>query len=121
EWFPDRERAWAVALFDSGSSIGGAIAPFLVVFLFRTFGSWRPAFLITSSLGFLWLMVWKKFYHTPEAHPRITPEELKLIQSSRPAEAASSSRRVGVWQLFQFRQTWGIVVGRSLLDPYWFM
>jgi ACS family hexuronate transporter-like MFS transporter len=121
EWFPDRERAWAVALFDSGSSIGGAVAPFLVVFLVHTFGSWRPAFLITASLGFLWLIVWKRVYHTPETHPRITLEELELIQSSRPEVAASPCRRVTVSQLFRFRQTWGIVVGRSLLDPYWFM
>jgi MFS transporter, ACS family, aldohexuronate transporter len=27
EWFPKHERGWAVALFDSGSSVGGAIAP----------------------------------------------------------------------------------------------
>jgi ACS family hexuronate transporter-like MFS transporter len=122
EWFPDRERAWAVALFDSGSSIGGAVAPFLVIFLFHTFGSWRPAFLITASLGFLWLIVWRKVYHTPETHPIITPEELDLIQSSRPPEVAVSPRpRVAVSQLLRFRQTWGIVVGRSLLDPYWFM
>ncbi|HTT65123.1 MAG TPA: MFS transporter [Bryobacteraceae bacterium] len=124
EWFPDRERAWAVALFDSGSSIGGAIAPFLVVFLFHTFGSWRPAFLITATLGFIWLMVWKRVYHTPETHPRITPEELRLIRASRPAEADVPSTprpRVSVSQLLRFRQTWGIVAGRSLLDPYWFM
>ena len=124
EWFPDRERAWAVALFDSGSSIGGAIAPFLVVFLFHTFGSWRPAFLITATLGFIWLMVWKRVYHTPETHPRITPEELRLIRASRPAgaDAPSTPRpRVSVSQLLRFRQTWGIVAGRSLLDPYWFM
>jgi ACS family hexuronate transporter-like MFS transporter len=128
EWFPDRERAWAVALFDSGSSIGGAVAPFLVVFLFHTFGSWRPAFLITASLGFIWLMVWKRVYHTPETHPRITPEELNLIRSSRQAAAEGSAspnpegaHRVAVSRLLRFRQTWGIVVGRSLLDPYWFM
>ena len=123
EWFPDSERAWAVALFDSGSSIGGAIAPFLVLFLYRAFGSWRPAFLITASLGFIWLIVWRKFYHTPETHPRITPEELKLIQQSRPAnaEAPVPSRRVPIFQLLRFRQTWGIVAGRSLLDPYWFL
>src|SRR5689334_13912676 len=47
EWFPDKERAWAVALFDSGSSVGGAIAPFLVIYLYKFFGSWRPAFLLT--------------------------------------------------------------------------
>ncbi|MGA2589716.1 MAG: MFS transporter [Bryobacteraceae bacterium] len=124
EWFPDRERAWAVALFDSGSSIGGAVAPFLVLFLYHTFGGWQPAFLITASLGFLWLIVWRKVYHTPETHPRITPEELKLIQSSRQSEigvARSPARPIAPSQLFRFRQTWGIVVGRSLLDPYWFM
>ncbi len=30
EWFPRRERGWAVALFDSGSSVGAAVAPLLV-------------------------------------------------------------------------------------------
>ena len=44
EWFPPQERAWAVALFDSGSAIGGAVAPALVVWLFHVFGTWRPAF-----------------------------------------------------------------------------
>jgi ACS family hexuronate transporter-like MFS transporter len=123
EWFPDSERAWAVALFDSGSSIGGAIAPFLVLFLYRTFGSWRPAFLITSSLGFVWLIAWRKFYRTPETHPRITPEELKLILQSRQTkpETAESQGRVPIRQLLRFPQTWGIVAGRSLLDPYWFL
>jgi ACS family hexuronate transporter-like MFS transporter len=100
------------------------VAPFLVLFLYHTFGGWQPAFLITASLGFLWLIVWRKVYHTPETHPRITPEELKLIQSSRQSEigvARSPARPIAPSQLFRFRQTWGIVVGRSLLDPYWFM
>jgi len=42
EWFPRRERGWAVALFDSGSSIGAAVAPVLVVYLVGHFGDWRP-------------------------------------------------------------------------------
>lgn len=122
EWFPDRERAWAVAMFDSGSSIGGAVAPFLVLFLFHTFGSWRPAFLITGSLGFLWLLAWRLLYRVPEKHPRITPQELEYIRRGRaaqvPAEAGSD---VGWRKLLRYRQTWGIILGRSLLDPYWFM
>ena len=122
EWFPDRERAWAVAMFDSGSSVGGAIAPFLVLFLFRTFGSWRPAFLVTGSLGFLWLIAWRIFYRVPEKHPRITPEELAYIrQGSAPAVAAEEGANEGWGRLLRYRQTWGIIIGRSLLDPYWFM
>ena len=31
EWFPKQERALATALYDSGSSIGGAIAPFIIL------------------------------------------------------------------------------------------
>src|SRR5262249_13638858 len=40
EWFPRRESGWAVALFDSGSSIGGAVAPFIVLAIYHQFGSW---------------------------------------------------------------------------------
>jgi MFS transporter, ACS family, hexuronate transporter len=122
EWFPDRERAWAVAMFDSGSSVGGAIAPFLVLFLFRTFGSWRPAFLVTGSLGFLWLVMWRIFYRVPEKHPRITPEELAYIrQGSAPVMAAKEGAKEGWGRLLRYRQAWGIIIGRTLLDPYWFL
>ena len=78
EWFPARERAWAVAMFDSGSSIGGAIAPFLVLFLYHYFGTWRPAFLLTGCLGFLWLLVWRVVYRTPEEHPRLSRGGVEL-------------------------------------------
>jgi ACS family hexuronate transporter-like MFS transporter len=122
EWFPDRERAWAVALFDSGSSIGGAIAPFLVVWLYHTFGTWRPAFVVTGSLGFLWLIAWRMLYRSPEKHPRITKEELAYIQAGRSSKIVDETAGGVPWRkLLRYRQTWGIVIGRGLLDPYWFM
>src|SRR6476619_3779105 len=74
EWFPRRERGWAVALFDSGSSVGAALATVLVPFLYLRFGSWRPAFIITGTLGFLWLIAWRLLYHPPETHPRISEQ-----------------------------------------------
>src|SRR5438046_2619112 len=81
EWFPARERAWAVALFDSGSAIGAAVAPFLVLWVYRRLGDWRPVFLVTGSLGALWLLAWRALYAPPEAHPRLSPAELEHIQS----------------------------------------
>ncbi len=63
EWFPKRERGWAVALFDSGSSVGGAVAPFLVLGLYQALGGWRLAFVFTGTLGFLWLIAWRLLYH----------------------------------------------------------
>lgn len=121
EWFPAKQRGLAVAIYDSGSSIGGVIAPFLVLFLYRHFGSWRPAFVITGCLGFLWLIAWTKLYTAPEKHPRISPGELELILRDRSTIAAENSPAVSWRKLLRYRQTWGIMLGRGILDPYWFM
>src|SRR5664279_3189826 len=77
EWFPKRERALATALFDSGSSIGGAVAPFLILWIYFRWG-WRPAFMIPGILGFLWLIAWRWLYYAPEEHPRIGQVELAM-------------------------------------------
>ncbi len=122
EWFPPKERAWAVALFDSGSSIGGAVAPFIVLFIHNRFGSWRPAFIITASLGFIWLAVWRYLYHKPAEHPRISQEELNYIHGGAGPGMKPSTQGNPRWlPLLKYKQTWGIVLGRFLLDPYWFL
>ena len=123
EWFPKRERGWAVALFDSGSSIGGAIAPLLVIGLYKYFGGWRPTFIITGTLGFLWLVAWRWLYFPPEKHPRIGADELRMILADR-QEQDSAEARTGPppsWKdLLGLPQTWGIIAARTMTDPIWF-
>ena len=121
EWFPAKERAWAVALFDSGSSIGGAVAPFIVLFIYKWFDSWRPVFIFTALLGFIWLIAWRRLYHTPEEHPRISPEELAYIKQGQEPVCVGEECPIGWLTLLGYRQTWGILLGRFLLDPYWFL
>ena len=122
EWFPAKERGIAVALFDSGSAIGGAVAPALVVWLFHVFGTWRPAFLITGVLGFLWLAVWMAMYRRPEEHPRISDSERALILETRSgADETQAPKRAPISMLVRYRQTWGIVLAKAILDPYWFL
>jgi len=125
-WFPQRETGWAVALFDSGSSIGGAIAPALVLAIVGFAGSWRPAFVITGLLGFLWLMLFRAVYHSPEDHPRLSEAERSLIVEGRAAGAVPTHDSPTMAAPFSYRtlvslpQTWGIVIGKALTDPVWF-
>jgi ACS family hexuronate transporter-like MFS transporter len=120
EWFPRKESGWAVALFDSGSSIGGAIAPLLVLWVYHTAGSWRPAFLVTGALGLLWLLLFRWLYRSPEEHPRISAEERQLILAGRAAASADASPAPSARALLSLRQTWGIIIGKALTDPVWF-
>jgi MFS transporter, ACS family, hexuronate transporter len=128
EWFPKSERGWAVALFDSGSSVGGAIAPFVVFWIYKVSGSWRPAFFFTALLGLIWVLAWKAFYQPPETHPNLGPKERAMILAAREEEehieahaVTGDAQRPASWrQLLGLKETWGIVLGRALTDPVWF-
>ena len=122
EWFPAKERGIAVALFDSGSAIGGAVAPALVVWLYHVFGTWRPAFIITGTLGFLWLLAWVITYHKPENHPRISEAERAMILATRAgADEEVARSRTPVLHILGYRQTWGCILSKAILDPYWYL
>jgi ACS family hexuronate transporter-like MFS transporter len=120
EWFPKRERALATAFFDSGSSIGGAIAPFLVLWVYFRWG-WRPAFAIPGMLGLLWLIGWRWLYYPPESHPRISAAELQLISTDKESESLSENRIRPRWRdLLRLPQTWGTIIAKTFTDPVWF-
>lgn len=121
EWFPKRERALATALFDSGSSIGGAIAPFLILWVYFRWG-WRPAFAVPGMLGFLWLLAWRWLYYPPESHPRISEAELQLIVTDkRESQPQNEERSRPRWSdLLRLPQTWGTIIAKTFTDPVWF-
>jgi ACS family hexuronate transporter-like MFS transporter len=121
EWFPKKERALATALFDSGSSIGGAIAPFIVYGIYSHWG-WRPAFAVPGVLGFVWLIAWRWLYYPPEEHTRVGESERAMIaadKSESNAEPVKPARPR--WRdLLKFPQTWGTIIAKSFTDPVFF-
>src|SRR2546422_1180007 len=119
EWFPKQERALATAFFDSGSSVVGAIVPFIVLSIYSHWG-WRPAIAVPGLLGFLWIVLWRKMYHPPETHPLISDSERNMLaQDKRDLERAD--HRQPRWRdLLKVPQTWGSIVSRGLTDPVWF-
>jgi ACS family hexuronate transporter-like MFS transporter len=112
QWFPPRERALGVGIFNGGTMVGTIIATPLVVWLTREFG-WRMAFVIPSALGLLWIIAWLRMYHEPRQHPLLSGEELALIEEGNQSGAAPPSNR----ELLRFRQTWAVILGRTIAGP----
>jgi ACS family hexuronate transporter-like MFS transporter len=121
EWFPSEERSLAVAIFDSGSSVGGAVAALSIPWIAIAFG-WRWAFVVSGLLGFIWLFVWLRIYHPLDQHPKVTSEEVLFIRSGQDTTPASKEKGLQRWlDLARNRNVWGIVMGRALTDPIgWF-
>ncbi len=120
EWFPKRERALATALFDSGSSIGAAVAPLIVLGIYFRWG-WRPAVAVPGVLGFLWLIAWRWLYYPPDAHTRISPQEREMISADRlESESQTGALRPRWRDLLKLPQTWGTIIAKTSTDPVFF-
>jgi MFS transporter, ACS family, hexuronate transporter len=116
EWFPQKERAHATGWFNSGSSIGAIAAPLIVTGIAVTMG-WQWAFIITGSMGFIWIIFWLIYYYTPSSHPRLTMEEHDyILQDSGGVEETT---RVKWTELFRFRQTYALCATRFISDWVW--
>jgi len=123
EWFPIRERAFGMAIFNSGAAIGSIVAPPLIVWLSLSYG-WQTTFIVTGLLGFLWLGLWLLFYETPDRHRWLKDEERELIrQGQRVDEVANPQQRAKLrWrELLRYKQVWAIILGRFMTDPVWWL
>ena len=119
EWFPKRERGLAAAFYDSGSSVGGAVAPFLILPIYFRWG-WRVAFVIPGLLGFLWLIAWRRLYHLPQEHPRVSDAERQMILADTREAVTAGKSRLRLRDLLKLPQTWGTIISKGLTDPVWF-
>jgi ACS family hexuronate transporter-like MFS transporter len=117
EWFPMKERALAVGIFNAGTALGSMVAPVVVGFIALKFG-WRMAFVLTGALGFVWVVIWIMAYRLPKEHPRLGKEELQLIQDGQEQDSEPEEKRP--WfnsKLLKMSETWGCVLARVLTDP----
>lgn len=104
DWFPQRERALATGIFNSGANIGAIAAPLAVPFLALHYG-WQSAFIATGAAGFVWVLLWWGSLPRPE-HRGLGPEQ-------------ESSGSVPLGQLLASRSAWAFILGKFLTDPAW--
>jgi MFS transporter, ACS family, hexuronate transporter len=117
EWFPPRQRALGVGIFNAGSSLGSAIAPPMVAYLTLHFG-WRFAFLGVGSLGLLWLVAWLLIYQPPHLNRLLRAAEYASIKNDvEPPEEASAAPHVDWRKVIRMRQCYTLILGRFFTDP----
>ena len=118
EWFPHRERAFAMGIFNAGSGTGALVAPPLIAYVTLHYG-WRNAFVVVGLGGSVWLLAWLVLYRRPEEHPLISSDELALIVDDPDDQVTPQGPRIRWLQLLSFREVWGIMLARWLTDPVW--
>ncbi len=119
-WFPENERAGAIATYTSGQFIGLAfLTPLLSVIQYYT--GWRGLFIITGVAGLIWGISWYFIYRNPLEHQKVNGAELDLITSgggliTYAADDTFSSSRKSKWENLRFvlskRKLWGIYLGQ---------
>jgi ACS family hexuronate transporter-like MFS transporter len=117
EWFPKKERALAFGIMNSGTNVGAIVAPLAIPAMLVAWG-WQAAFIITGSLGFLWVILWFIYYQLPDKHKKISAGELAYINSDVD-EQNETKEKVPWLKLFKYRQTWLFFIGKGLTDPIW--
>ena len=122
EWFPKKERALATGIFNSGANIGAIVAPLTVPFIAVAWG-WRWAFVITGSIGLIWLVLWMIFYEIPTRQKRLSKSELDYINSDADehghAVQLQKDPKLSWKKLLGYKQTWAFSIGKFLTDPIW--
>ena len=128
EWFPKKERALATGIFNSGANVGTMIAALFVPWCLIHFGEaegWKMAYIITGSVGFIWLIFWFALYNPPSKCKYITKEEFDLIHEDEvavhvaPSEDVALHENISWGKLFRYPQTWAFFWGKFLTDGIW--
>ncbi|MDQ6813997.1 MAG: MFS transporter [Bacteroidota bacterium] len=128
-WFPDKERASAIATYTSGQFIGLAfLTPVLTTAVH--FFTWRGLFIITGFVGIIWGITWYLFYRDPLEHLAVNEAELEHIEKgggiiNRPnfngKKQPGSFNRQNFKEVFIHRKLWGIYIGQfCATSTMWF-
>jgi ACS family hexuronate transporter-like MFS transporter len=117
EWFPKKDRALAVGIFNGGSNMGTILSPLIIPALVLNFNNWRVGFLWTFPISIVWVLLWLKYFRNPEHSPNVSEEELQYINSD--SNENENIERVGWKDILPHREAWAIAVAKFMADPIW--
>jgi ACS family D-galactonate transporter-like MFS transporter len=123
-WFPDNERASAIAMYVSGQFIGLAFLTPVLVAIQVQFG-WRGLFIVAGLVGLLWGLVWYALYRDPLDHKTVSKEELDHIEKGGGILSGKKVGAVWTWvnvqKVFSYRTLWGVYIAQFCVNAMlWF-
>ena len=116
EWFPKQDRAFATGIFNAGSNVASMIGPYAFVLITQRYG-WRACFMLTASLGLVWIVFWLWTYRRPEEHPSVNEAERAYILGD--VEETANEPTIGWAEALTYKQTWGFALAKFFTDPVW--
>ncbi|TGV02589.1 MFS transporter [Flavivirga rizhaonensis] len=120
-WFPESERASAIAIYTSGQFLGLAFLMPILTLIQDAFG-WRGLFIISGIIGLVWAGIWYIFYRDPRDHKSVSESELDYIEKGGGlvgSKFKNEEKKAFSWndfkQAFIYRKLWGIYIGQFCL------
>jgi len=127
-WFPDGERASAIAIYTSGQFLGLAfLMPVLSKIQLHV--GWRGLFMVTGIIGVIWGIVWYAFYRDPLKHKTVNRQELDYIEKGggilKRDENNTQQKKLFNWpdlkEVLSHRKLWGVYIGQFAVNAaLWF-
>jgi ACS family glucarate transporter-like MFS transporter len=97
DWFPIGHWGLPLGLSSTALTLGSAASAPLLVWMMGPYG-WRGALFLTAPLAFLLAGAWWWFVRDyPRDHPKVSPEELALIDAGRPPPRSHDEHK-GTWK-----------------------
>lgn len=116
-WFPESERASAIAVYTSGQFIGLAfLTPLLAVI--QSYWGWRGLFISTGIVGIAWSLVWYCFYRDPATDGGLPGTKNNAQAVKFPSKKITTKE---FKQVLTNRKLWGIYLGQfAVTSTLWF-
>jgi len=118
EWFPKKERALAIGIFNGGSNMGTILAPLIIPPIVIAFNNdWRVGFLWSFPISLIWMFLWYRNMKNPSDHRRVSQQELQHIQSDEVGPEVE--KRMKIKEILSHKGVWVIALAKFMADPIW--
>jgi MFS transporter, ACS family, hexuronate transporter len=118
EWFPQKERSYAIGWVNSATTIGVILtAPTLAIFMKVLGLDWRTTFIVTGLFGAILLALWWFVYSNPRETGKVSDAEMAWIEHDPPEKV----EQVGWLKLVTKKEAWAFAIPKFLTDPVWFL